>query len=128
MKDKLKAAIDSQLAGLPCRKQVTLLRDLVELTTVHSLGDGEWSIELHTGSDEWSPVIAEFVGNNGTREGDQTDDLWKEVDNWRVDPLRGGSIACRLSIYTLPDRRALPYHQIIKEVSKGRLHGLTLSF
>lgn len=44
-------------------------------SSTHSLGDGMWSIELHTESG----FLTEFVGHNGSREEEPTD-LWAQVD------------------------------------------------
>ena len=52
-------------------------------TEIHSLGCGEWSIEVF---DEFDNFVKEFVGNNGTTnfwnpEG-ESDDLWAELEEW----------------------------------------------
>lgn len=52
-------------------------RDLVSTTQVHSLGDGEWSIEVLS---ENNILLKEFVGSNGTR-GEKTD-LWAQFNEW----------------------------------------------
>lgn len=44
-------------------------------TSTHALGGGEWSIEVH-GSQ--SGFIGEYVGLNGTRDGEEATDLWGE--------------------------------------------------
>jgi hypothetical protein len=46
-------------------------------SSTHSLGGGEWSIEVYH---ENGDFIKEFVGSNGTRS--EKDDLWGEYDIW----------------------------------------------
>jgi predicted transcriptional regulator len=130
-------AISRILNTLPHRKEVVRLRDMVKHTSTHCLGGGEWSIELHEGIDDYSPWLAEFVGNNGTRsfvneegflENEEADDLWAEVDEWMEDPERGGAVHHITHWYTLPDGCVLNFHAILREIEKGRLHGLPLSF
>lgn len=125
------------LNNLPIHKEVVLNRDMVQHTSTHAIGGGEWSIELHEGMDDYSPCLAEFVGNNGTRsfvneegflENEEADDLWAEVDEWMEDPERGGAIHHTTYYYTLPDGSELSFHAIMREIENGRLHGLTLSF
>lgn len=45
--------------------------------TIHALGNGEWSVELH---DDEGNFIKEFVGSNGTHS--PSDDLHEEADQW----------------------------------------------
>ena len=45
-------------------------------TTIHACGSGEWSIEVYDGED----YLFELVGSNGTRDGEEADDLWNELD------------------------------------------------
>ena len=126
--DSLTASISRILNTLPHRKEVVRLRDMVKHTSTHALGDGQWSIELHTGYDDWSPCIAEFVGSNGTRNGEEADDLWAEVSEWENDPKRGGSIHHVVHWYTLPDGREMNFKAIVRDVECGYFHGMTLAF
>lgn len=135
--DSLTASISRILNTLPHRKEVVRLRDMVKHTSTHALGDGQWSIELHTGYDDWSPCIAEFVGNNGTRsfvngegflENEEADDLWAEVSEWENDPKRGGAIHHVTHWYTLPDGHEKNFKAIVRDVECGIFHGLTLQF
>lgn len=126
--DSLTASISRILNTLPHRKEVVRLRDMVKHTSTHALGDGQWSIELHTGYDDWSPCIAEFVGNNGTRNGEEADDLWAEVSEWENDPKRGGSVHHVTHWYTLPDGCEKNFKAIVRDIECGIFHGLTLSF
>ena len=45
-------------------------------TTTHACGGGEWSIEIYDGSD----FLFELVGSNGTRNDEETDDLWGDLE------------------------------------------------
>jgi len=47
-------------------------------TTTHALGGGEWSIEVTLDGS----FVKEFVGNNGTQQGEEADDLWSEYNEW----------------------------------------------
>ena len=47
------------------------------IRSIHALGNGEWSVELH---DEEGNFLQEFVGSNGTHE--PADDLDSEADEW----------------------------------------------
>lgn len=48
-------------------------------TSTHAVGGGEWTIEVrHDGQ-----FVKEFCGSNGTRNGEEPDDLWSEFDEWR---------------------------------------------
>lgn len=125
------------LNTLPHREEVVYLRDMVNHTSTHAVGGGEWSIELHTGYDDWSPCLAEFVGPNGTQtyigndgflHNEEAADLWEEVEEWKNDPKRGGAIHHIIHWYTLPDGQELNFRAILREIERGRLHGLTLSF
>lgn len=125
----LATSISSILETLPHRKEVVRLRDMVKHTSTHCLGGGEWSIELHAGTDRWSLCLAEFVGRNGSAVVDGVkDDLWAEVREWENDPQRGGAIHHVTHWYTLPDGCVLNFHEILRDVERGRFHGLTLTF
>ena len=45
-------------------------------TTTHACGGGEWSIEIYDGSD----FLFELVGSNGTRNDEEADDLWGDLE------------------------------------------------
>lgn len=125
--NNLTASISRMLNNMPHRKEVVRLRDMVKHTSTHSLGGGEWSIELHAGNDDWSLCLAEFVGRNGAVDGVE-DDLWAEVREWENDPKRGGAVHHITHWYTLPDGCVLNFHAILRDVERGCLHGLTLIF
>lgn len=65
------------------RKNVkSILRDLIWVggsvsTSTHAIGGGEWSIEVSVGD----IYCCEFVGSNGTRDGEEADDLHSIVSN-----------------------------------------------
>lgn len=127
--NNLIASISRILGTLPHRKEVVRMRDMVRSTSTHCLGGGEWSIELHEGMDYYSPCIAEFVGRNGSAVVDGVkDDLWAEVKEWENDPKRGGEVHHITHWYTLPDGCEMNFHAILRDVERGCLHGLTISF
>lgn len=46
-------------------------------TETHALGDGEWSIEVHSRE---SGVLFELIGLNGTGRGEEATDLWAKYN------------------------------------------------
>jgi hypothetical protein len=46
--------------------------------TTHSVGGGEWSLEVHASNGDF---LFELVGSNGTNE--EADDLWGQLDELR---------------------------------------------
>lgn len=105
--------------------------DLVVSYQTYALGDGLWSIEAKTTSDQscWGPSIMEWVGSNGTRE--EADDLWAEVSAWEKDPEGGLKVvkeAYSYNEYAAPDGTRGSYGFFQREIFAGRLHGLLAQF
>lgn len=86
-----------------------------------ALGGGDWSIEVYS-DDE---LLAEFVGSNGTREGEEGDDLWAEVEEWKERVARP---AYSYKEYEAPDGKRGSYNYFVHEALKGRLHGCVVAF
>lgn len=61
---------------------------LVANVNTFALGGGEWSIEVRGHNGE---LLKEFAGLNGTREGEEATDLWKEYYKWCQRPAKGYS-------------------------------------
>lgn len=100
--------------------------ELVSESKTFGLGDGLWSIELQDG---YGNCIAEFVGSNGQCFGEEPDDLWAEVEEWKSDPKGGLAIHhWSPSVWRTPDGSELTKNQFLREVESGRLHGVVLSF
>lgn len=60
-------------------------------TKTHAVGGGMWSIEVYATDGEEEEYIFELVGNNGTQDGEEADDLWAdlaelqaEAEDWLV--------------------------------------------
>lgn len=102
--------------------------EMVKSSSIHSLGGGKWSIELHAGHSDWSECLVEFVGSNGQCFGEEADDLWAEVSKWEKDPEGGLAIHhWEASVWRCPDGAELTLHQWFRAVDEGRLHGVQLS-
>jgi len=107
--------------------------DLVVSYQTYSLGGGDWSIEAKTSNDQsaWGPSIMEWVGSNGTRNGEEPTDLWAEVEEWEKDP-QGGQVIVKPAYsyreYEAPDGVKGSYSFFKREINNGRLHGLLLCF
>lgn len=113
------------------RVEVPALRniDLVESYQTYSLGDGLWSIEAKTSSDQsvWGPCLKEWVGSNGTRE--PQDDLWEQVESWEKDPEGGLKVVREAYSYQeweAPDGTIGSKSYFMREAKRGHLHGLLL--
>ena len=100
-------------------KKVVLNGDLATSYDIHSLGDGLWSIEL---LDKDKKVVCEFVGKNGTRYGEKSDDLYEKMDVWR------NKVNYSYMEYRAPDGSRGSYNYFKREAERGRLHGLVVSF
>ena len=125
---KLKRAFLAQSEKVTEAKPVTNI-ELVKSSTIHSLGGGQWSIELHAGYDDWSECLAEFVGSNGQCFGEEASDLWAEVREWEKDPEGGLAIHhWEASVWRCPDGCEMTLKQWLRAVDEGRLHGVQLSF
>ena len=87
----MKNIINKQVAERRQALRKRLLKEAEELTSTlparvetHSVGDGEWSLEVYDSNDNF---IREFVGSNGTRYGEEASDLWEEYHEWcNTDP------------------------------------------
>lgn len=64
------------------------------IRTIHALGGGEWSIELH---DEEGNFLKEFVGSNGTHS--ESDDLHSEADEWENELLSTITVEATQTIF-----------------------------
>ena len=93
-------------------KKIIKNGDLVTSYKTYSLGDGLWSIEM---MDENKRTVKEFVGRNGTRHGEEADDLYLKMEEWNME-------------YKAPDGSRGSYNYFKREIDKGRLHGLVVSF
>lgn len=100
-------------------KKIIKNGDLVTSYKTYSLGDGLWSIEM---MDENKRTVKEFVGRNGTRPGEESDDLYAEMDVWK------NRINHSYFEYRAPDGSRGSYNYFKREIEKGRLHGLVVSF
>ena len=126
--EKMKRAFFAQSKKVMGAHPVTY-SEMVKSSSTHSLGGGEWSIELHAGYNDWSECIAEFVGSNGQCFGEEPDDLWAEVAEWETDPNGGLAIHhWEASVWRCPDGLDMTVHQWLRAVNDGRLHGIQLSF
>lgn len=126
---KIQGLIATQVIKVAAVKAV----DLVVNYQTYSLGGGEWSIEAKTSHDQsvWGPSIMEWVGSNGTRDGEEPTDLWAEVREWEKDPQGGLAViksAYSYQEYEAPDGTRGSYSFFKREIGKGRLHGLLLRF
>lgn len=125
---KIQGLIATQVIKVAAVKAI----DLVVSYQTYALGGGEWSIEAKTSHDQsvWGPSIMEWVGSNGTRDGESTD-LWAEVREWEKDPQGGLAViksAYSYQEYEAPDGTRGSYSFFKREIDKGRLHGLLLRF
>lgn len=89
--------------------------DVAKDYKTHSIGDGLWSIEIF---DRHGNFVKEFVGENGTR--DEPTDLWAQIDEWEKE------LFCKFRNYSAPDGACGSYSHFLREVEKGRLHGLVV--
>lgn len=118
-----------------CVKHVAAVKavDLVVSYQTYAVGGGDWSIEAKTTPDQsvWGPSIKEWVGSNGTRDGEEPTDLWAEVEAWEKDPKGGQAIvrpAFAYKEYEAPDGTVGSISYFKREINRGRLHGLTVCF
>ena len=95
---------------------------LVARTETFSIGGGEWSIELY---DYRGRLLAEFVGSNGTREGEECVDLWAQVNEWCA---RIAYPAYSYREWIAPDGTKGSKTYFNREVERGRLHDLKVAF
>ena len=104
--------------------------EMVDSYHTFAVGGGEWSIELHAGPSRWSECLAEFVGSNGQCFGEEPDDLWAEVEEWKVDPKGGEAIHhWTEAVFEAPDGTRLTKSQWLRELEEyGTTHGVVLSF
>lgn len=72
--------------------------------------------------DENKRTVKEFVGRNGTRHGEEADDLYAEMDAWR------NKTSYSYMEYKAPDGSRGSYNYFKREIDKGRLHSLVVSF
>lgn len=88
--------------------------DLVGVTKTFAIGDGMWSIEVY---DDEGNFMTEFVGLNGTREGEVATDLWAEYAQWcqELHHWRG-------AVYRCPNGFTGTLGEICREFEAGRLH------
>ena len=93
--------------------------DYVANTKTFSLGDGEWSLEA---LDRNGHCLKEFVGNNGTKEGYEYDDLYSLYESW------ARMVHHKYMVFSAPDGTQSSISWFRKEIKKGRLHGLIVSF
>lgn len=100
-------------------KRIIKNSDLVLSYRTYSLGDGLWSIEM---MDENKRTVREFVGRNGTRPGEEADDLYAEMEEWK------NKVNYSYTEYRAPDGSRGSYNYFKREIDKGRLHGLVVSF
>lgn len=100
-------------------KKIIKNGDLVTSYKTYSLGDGLWSIEM---MDENKRTVKEFVGRNGTRHGEEADDLYLKMEEWK------NKINHSYMEYKAPDGSRGSYNYFKREIDKGRLHGLVVSF
>lgn len=72
--------------------------------------------------DENKRTVKEFVGRNGTRHGEEADDLYLKMEEWK------NKINHSYMEYRAPDGSRGSYNYFKREIDKGRLHGLVVSF
>lgn len=126
MKNKILKSFFDQSVKVRDAEAVTFA-DMVESSSTHSLGGGQWSIELHAGRDDWSECLAEFVGSNGQCYNEEADNLWAEVQDWYINEgLKTHHYT--ESIWETPDGSQLTKTSFLREVQKGHLHGVELRF
>lgn len=125
--ENMKKAFFSQSRKIKEAKPITNV-ELVKSSSIHGLGGGMWSIELHAGYDDYSECLAEFVGSNGQCFGEEPDDLWAQVDEWKTDANGGLAIHhWEASVWRCPDGHEMTLNQWLRAVDKGRLHGVQSS-
>lgn len=103
-------------------------QDLADHWESFSLGDGLWSIEVYSEpamSEYDPPCIKEFCGTNGTRDGEECDDLWGELNEWLNEVIKP---AYSYKEYEAPDGTRGSFSHFQREVARGRLHGLIVCF
>lgn len=90
IENRIWSAIKKQLVCV-CAPKPILNKDAVVSWQSYSVGDGQWSLEGKTsyGFSEWDQSCVEFVGSNGTRDGEEPDDLWARIGPWEKDPKGG---------------------------------------
>lgn len=104
-----------KIVGLEFVKTVTVLnKDLVDNRQAYSIGDGQWSLEA---TDEDGNVLVEFWGLNGTRPGEEAEDLWALLEEW------GEQTAYKYKQFRAPDGDLGPLKHFWHEARRGRLHG-----
>ena len=109
-----------KIIGLEQVKVITVYNgDYVATTETFSIGDGQWSLEALNRDGH---CLKEFVGNNGTREGDECDDLYSLYESWARD------VHHQYRVLRAPDGMQASLSWFRREINKGRLHGLIVSF
>lgn len=98
-------------------KKEVLNKDLVYTTETHSVGGGDWSIEVYDFKKE---LLKEFVGSNGTQQDEEPADLWAEYDTW------ANKVHHTYKAYKAPDGTIGSLKWFYQEARNGRLHGLTV--
>lgn len=110
----------------------TYIKDILGKCSIHSVGDGEWTIEAYHVN---GTLLKEFCGENGTRTyvGDddclhnvEADDLWSELDKWAESTIYKDEYSYK--DYQAPDGTTGSYSFFVREVGKGHLHGLVVIF
>lgn len=91
--------------------------DFVATTETHSIGGGDWAIEVY---DSKRHLLKEFVGSNGTMPNEEPADLWAEYDAW------ANEVHHTYKAYKAPDGSVGSLKWFYNEAIKGRLHGLTI--
>lgn len=109
-----------KILGLEKVRVITVCNgDYVATTETFSLGDGQWSLEA---LDREGHCLKEFVGNNGQRKGDEPDDLYSLYESWAK------GVHHKYSVFRAPDGIEASLSWFRKEIMKGKLHGLVVSF
>lgn len=107
-----------QLHGLVLdHKEQKTNGDFAGFPTTHSVGGGEWSLEV-----PFLGGIKEFVGSNGTR-GYEADDLWGKFNEWCAQPL-----GKPVNYWKAPDGTVQTKSAFYRDAKCGNLHGLVISF
>lgn len=88
-------------------------------TTVHNVGSRTWAIRAY---DFEGNMLKEFCGSNGVNPCEKATDLWSYYNKWL------NEVAYSYKIYRAPDGVIGSYKYFLKEVSKGRTHGLIIVF
>lgn len=88
------------------------LREGKVRTETHSLGGGEWSIELYIDDQFYK----EWIGLNGTRPDEEKSDLWSEFDQWWEH--HKNDILYKQSIFVAPDGYKMSARQWKRQIEK----------